>query len=44
MVCLLLALLPAAWLGRVEGVVVKMRWVLWQWSSDSSFVLGKHEI
>lgn len=44
MACLLLALLPTAWLGKVEGVVVKIRWVLWQWPSDFSFVLGKHEI
>lgn len=30
----LLALGPMAWLGRIEGVVVKRRWVLWQWASD----------
>lgn len=23
-----------SWFGRIEGVVVKRRWVLWQWSSD----------
>lgn len=31
-------------LGGLSGVVVKTRWVLWQWPSYFSFVLGKHEM
>lgn len=27
----------AAWLGRVEGLVVKMTWLLWHWLSNLEF-------